>query len=45
MSDPEFFISKQYFTPVTCFLTFNLCAMLGSSLATVFAWVKYYISL
>ncbi|KAF4533279.1 hypothetical protein B566_EDAN010514 [Ephemera danica] len=37
-SDPEFFISEKYFTEITCFLTFNLCAMLGS---TISAWVQW----
>lgn len=29
-SDPNFFISDDYFSPVTCFLFFNVFALLGS---------------
>lgn len=36
--DPDFFISQTYFVVVTCFLTFNLFAMIGSSLSAVVAW-------
>ncbi|XP_047113314.1 equilibrative nucleoside transporter 1 isoform X1 [Schistocerca piceifrons] len=39
-SDPDFIISEKYFTEVTCFLTFNVCAMLGSLLSAVFTWPK-----
>lgn len=34
--NPEFFIEDKYFSAVTCFLLFNLFAMLGSLLST---WV------
>ncbi|EDW37152.1 GL25678 [Drosophila persimilis] len=37
-SDEDFFISKDYFTLFTCFLTFNVFAMLGS-LTT--SWVQW----
>ncbi|XP_067007523.1 equilibrative nucleoside transporter 1 isoform X1 [Anabrus simplex] len=37
-SDKNFIISDHYFTEVTCFLTFNVCAMLGSLLS---AWVTW----
>ena len=30
MAHPDFPIAEKYFTPVTCFLTFNLCAVLGN---------------
>jgi len=32
VSDEDFFISPKYFIPVTCFLTFNVSAMLGNML-------------
>lgn len=34
--DDDFFISEKYFTSVTCFLTFNACAMIGSYLAGLY---------
>lgn len=37
-SDTNFFINDKYFTEVTCFLTFNVCAMLGSIIS---AWVSW----
>ena len=36
--DENFFISPTYFTPITCFLTFNTCAMLGNLLPHFFVW-------
>ncbi|KAG8201380.1 hypothetical protein JTE90_016855 [Oedothorax gibbosus] len=36
--DPNFFIPEKYFTPVTCYLCFNLFAMLGSLLPN---WIKW----
>jgi len=30
MAHPDFPITEKYFTPVTCFLTFNICAVLGN---------------
>lgn len=33
-------ISKKYFTPVTCFLTFNVFAMLGSLTTSWIQWVS-----
>uniref|UniRef100_A0A336MBT2 CSON014882 protein n=1 Tax=Culicoides sonorensis TaxID=179676 RepID=A0A336MBT2_CULSO len=36
--DSDFFIPKDMFTTVTCFLTFNFCAMLGSLLTS---WIKW----
>ncbi|KAK9886105.1 hypothetical protein WA026_014893 [Henosepilachna vigintioctopunctata] len=38
--DPNFFIKQPYFTQVTCFLTFNIFAMIGSLLANVVQWPK-----
>ncbi|KAH8255412.1 hypothetical protein KR038_002599 [Drosophila bunnanda] len=37
-SDPDFIVSNDYYVLITCFLTFNVCAMLGS-LTT--SWVKW----
>ncbi|KAK9886106.1 hypothetical protein WA026_014894 [Henosepilachna vigintioctopunctata] len=37
-SDEKFFLKQPYFTLVTCFLTFNIFAMIGSLLATVVQW-------
>lgn len=36
----DFFISKELFTPITCFLTFNLFAMLGSLTTSWVQWPK-----
>ncbi|PSN36266.1 hypothetical protein C0J52_22627 [Blattella germanica] len=38
MIDKEFFTGEKFYADVTCFLTFNICAMLGSTLATWFTW-------
>lgn len=38
--DDDFVIPKDIFTTVTCFLTFNLCAMLGSLLTSWVKWVS-----
>lgn len=38
--DDDFVIPKDMFTTVTCFLTFNLCAMLGSLLTSWVKWVS-----
>lgn len=37
MSDPDFFLG-EYFIPVTCFLTFNVSAMLGNMMSGLFQW-------
>ncbi|GLH06494.1 Equilibrative nucleoside transporter 1 [Gryllus bimaculatus] len=37
-SNEKFFVPKDIFSDVTCFLTFNVCAMLGSLLATWISW-------
>ena len=39
MSDPDFFLG-EYFIPVTCFLTFNVSAMLGNMMSGLFQWVS-----
>lgn len=36
----EFFINEKYFTSITCFLTFNMSAMIGSFLTGFFTWPK-----
>ncbi|XP_037816196.1 equilibrative nucleoside transporter 1 [Lucilia sericata] len=36
----DFFISKERFTSITCFLTFNLFAMLGSLMTSWYQWPK-----
>ncbi|XP_059490947.1 equilibrative nucleoside transporter 3 isoform X2 [Neocloeon triangulifer] len=36
--DMDFFISEKFFTEITCFLTFNLFAMIGSMTASWFPW-------
>jgi len=38
MSDQSFFTGSRFYGDVTCFLTFNICAMLGSTLATWVTW-------
>lgn len=38
--DPDFIIPSDMFTTVTCFLTFNFCAMLGSLLTSWIKWVS-----
>jgi equilibrative nucleoside transporter 1/2/3 len=40
-SDENFFISEKYFTEITCFLTFNFCAMVGSTTSAWLPWVIY----
>lgn len=42
-SDGELFgiISKKFFTPITCFLTFNVFAMLGSLATSWVQWVSF----
>ena len=36
----SFFISKDYFVSLTCFLTFNLFAVLGNVLPSYISWVR-----
>lgn len=36
----SFFIPEQFFTSITCFLTFNAFAMLGSLATSWFTWVS-----
>lgn len=37
---PNFFISAEYFISLTCFLTFNLAAVLGNILSSYVTWVR-----
>lgn len=39
-SDPDFIIGAGQYVSVLCFLTFNLCAMLGSAGASVVQWPR-----
>lgn len=38
-SDINFIITSEHYSSVMCFLTFNITAMLGSSLASLVQWV------
>lgn len=40
MVDEDFIIPKKYFTSVTCFLTFNLFAMIGNMVPALGQWVS-----
>lgn len=40
--DKDFVVPESYFASITCFLTFNVCAMLGSSLAGLVTWVSVF---
>jgi len=35
MAHDDFPISEKYYTPITCFLTFNLCAVLGNLIPSI----------
>ncbi|XP_024940273.1 NADPH-dependent diflavin oxidoreductase 1 isoform X4 [Cephus cinctus] len=37
-SDPNFIIPADYYSNVMCFLTFNITAMIGSSIASMVQW-------
>lgn len=39
-SDEKFWISANFYTEIVCFLTFNVCAMLGSLTTSWIQWVK-----
>lgn len=39
-SDPNFIVSEDYYANIMCFLSFNITAMIGSSLASWFQWVS-----
>ena len=36
----NFFISKEYFISLTCFLTFNLFSVVGNILSSYMTWVR-----
>lgn len=38
--DENFVVSPNYYSSVMCFLTFNITAMLGSSVASLIQWVR-----
>lgn len=40
--DKNFVVPENYFASITCFLTFNVCAMLGSSLPGFVTWVSAF---
>ena len=37
-SDPSFFIEERFYDSVLCYITFNVCAMIGSTLSTWIRW-------
>ncbi|XP_076249264.1 NADPH-dependent diflavin oxidoreductase 1 isoform X2 [Calliopsis andreniformis] len=37
-SDPNFVVSEDYYSTVMCFLTFNITALIGSSIASLIHW-------
>lgn len=39
-SDPNFFLQDSMYVSVLCFLTFNVCAMLGSAGASSVSWPR-----
>lgn len=39
-SDPNFFISDKLYSKIMCFMTFNITAMVGSSIASLVQWVS-----
>lgn len=43
-STTDFVVSKDYFPDIMCFLTFNVCAALGNLLATVWHFVRKFLS-
>ena len=40
MAHDDFSISEDYYTPVTCFLTFNFCAVLGNLIPNLLTFVS-----
>ena len=40
MAHDDFPISEKYYTPITCFLTFNLCAVLGNLIPSILRFVR-----
>lgn len=41
--DESFFVPQELYTEVLCFLTFNVCAMLGSLATSFVQWVRTHI--
>ncbi|XP_076382029.1 equilibrative nucleoside transporter 1 isoform X1 [Megalopta genalis] len=37
-SDPNFIVTSEYYASVMCFLTFNITALIGSSIASLVQW-------
>ncbi|XP_078046276.1 NADPH-dependent diflavin oxidoreductase 1 isoform X3 [Augochlora pura] len=37
-SDPNFIVTPEYYASVMCFLTFNITALIGSSIASLVQW-------
>ncbi|XP_022178344.1 equilibrative nucleoside transporter 1-like isoform X2 [Myzus persicae] len=40
MSSKDFIFGETYYTSVMCFLTFNVCALIGTYLSTLVSWPK-----
>ena len=40
MAHDDFTVSAKYYTPITCFLTFNLCAVIGNLIPSLFRFVS-----
>ena len=40
MAHDDFPISEKYYTPITCFLTFNLSAVLGNLIPSILRFVS-----
>ena len=40
MAHDDFPISQMYYTPITCFLTFNICAVLGNLIPSILRFVS-----
>ena len=45
MAHDDFPISEKYYTPITCFLTFNLCAVLGNLIPSILRFVRIILDL
>ncbi|XP_060859996.1 equilibrative nucleoside transporter 1-like [Metopolophium dirhodum] len=40
MSSKDFLFGETYYTSIMCFLTFNVCALIGTYLSTLVSWPK-----